>query len=198
VIRVLRKELGTDYNKKHIIPNTLEAMKRTDRSFFGSSRNLFLHGLLTGDQLGTCSSLPVLTVAVGRRLGYPLKLVAAKNHLFVRWVDENTTFNIESTGQGVTMTTDSYYRRWPFSISDEEMASGIYLKSMTFEEELAAFLFTRGRCLMTQQRHGEARLAFQRALQLDIKHPAYRIGFTEATHRIIDNQQHMFESGGLP
>ena len=29
---------------------------------------------------GTCSSLPVLQVAVGRRLGYPLKLVTTKGH----------------------------------------------------------------------------------------------------------------------
>ncbi len=33
------------------------------------SRNLFLHGLLTGHG-GTCVTMPVLYTAIGRRLGY--------------------------------------------------------------------------------------------------------------------------------
>ena len=37
------------------------------------SRNLFLHGILQGHG-GTCATMPVLYVAIGRRLGYPLKL----------------------------------------------------------------------------------------------------------------------------
>jgi hypothetical protein len=45
---------------------------------------LFLHGLTQG-RGGTCLSMPVAYVAVGRRLGYPLKLVTAKGHLFARW-----------------------------------------------------------------------------------------------------------------
>jgi hypothetical protein len=49
----------------------------------------FIHGIIQG-QGGTCGSLPVLYAAVGRRLGYPLKLVCAAGkdrwkHGFVRW-----------------------------------------------------------------------------------------------------------------
>ena len=40
------------------------------------SQNLFIHGLLGGHG-GTCVTMPVLYIAVGRRLGYPLKLVEA-------------------------------------------------------------------------------------------------------------------------
>jgi hypothetical protein len=53
--------------------------------FFADPSKVFLHGLLGPERVGTCSSLPVLYVAVGRQLGYPLKLVTAKGHLFVRW-----------------------------------------------------------------------------------------------------------------
>ena len=53
--------------------------------FFQNSRDIFLHGLLSGERTGTCSSMPVLYAALGRRLGYPLKLVTTKGHLFVRW-----------------------------------------------------------------------------------------------------------------
>jgi len=46
-------------------------------------RTLFLHGLLDGNG-GTCVTMPVLYVAIGRRLGYPLFLVQAREHFFVR------------------------------------------------------------------------------------------------------------------
>jgi hypothetical protein len=44
---------------------------------------MFVHGIVDGPG-GTCATLPVLYVAIGRRLGYPLKLVGGKHHLFFR------------------------------------------------------------------------------------------------------------------
>jgi hypothetical protein len=61
---------------------------RLDDGFFADPKAVFLHGLLGPERQGTCSSMPVLYVAVGRELGYPLKLVTTKGHLFVRWDDE--------------------------------------------------------------------------------------------------------------
>jgi len=54
---------------------------------FKNSRDLFLHGMVGSDNGGTCVSMPVLYVAVGRRLGYPMRLVLAKAHVFARWDD---------------------------------------------------------------------------------------------------------------
>jgi hypothetical protein len=115
---------------------------------------------------GTCSSLPVLQVAVGRRLGYPLKLVTTKGHLFVRWEGAGERFNIEAAGQGVSRFTDDYYRRWPLEITAaEEVAEG-YLKSLTPPEELAVFLSIRGMCLREAGRLEEAAAAFAAAARL--------------------------------
>src|SRR5262249_48450501 len=48
----------------------------------------FIHGAIYGDG-GTCATLPIIYTAVGRRLGYPIKLVCAWGpkwqHLFCRW-----------------------------------------------------------------------------------------------------------------
>ena len=48
----------------------------------------FIHGALFGPG-GTCATLPVIYTAIGRRLGYPLKLVKGWSpkweHLFCRW-----------------------------------------------------------------------------------------------------------------
>jgi hypothetical protein len=115
---------------------------------------------------GTCSSLPVLQVAVGRRLGYPLKLVTTKGHLFLRWEDPHERFNIEAAGQGVNRFMDDYYRHWPLEITPVEEAAEGYLKSLTPSEELAVFLSIRGMCLREAARLPEAAEAFAAATRL--------------------------------
>ena len=68
--------------------------------------------------------MPVLYVAVGRRLGYPLKLATTKGHLFARWdgLDHSypawrERFNIEGT-HGFSSYPDDYYKTWPFKLTD--------------------------------------------------------------------------------
>lgn len=114
--------------------------------FFADSQDVFLHGLTGVKHQGTCSSLPVLYVAVGRRLGYPLKLVTTKGHLFVRWEDAKERFNFEAAGNGANRFSDDYYRHWPMEVSEAEIQADGHLKSLTPAEELAVFLSIRGMC----------------------------------------------------
>jgi len=74
LVTVLQQDLGVRYNAKRV--------RDVD---FRRSENLFLHGLPAGGDGGTSVSMPVAYVAVGRRLGYPLKLVRAKAHVRPRW-----------------------------------------------------------------------------------------------------------------
>jgi hypothetical protein len=134
--------------------------------FFADSRDVFLHGLLSERRVGTCSSMPVLYVALGRRLGYPVFLVGTKGHLFVRWEGRGERLNLEATGRGMNHYDDQHYREWPFPVSDQEIAENGYLKSMTPAEELAAFLSIRGACLRENGRHQEAMEAFIQAARL--------------------------------
>lgn len=134
--------------------------------FFADSANVFLHGLLGPKRQGTCSSMPVLYVAVGRRLGYPLKLVTTKGHLFVRWEGAGERFNVEATSHGLNRFSDDYYRHWPFTITAGEEALEGYLKSLSVEEELACFLSIRGMCLKEAGRFSEAAIVFARAAKL--------------------------------
>jgi len=120
----------------------------------------FIHGIIQGAG-GTCATLPVIFASVGRRLGYPIKLVCTKRHLFCRWDDPQTgeRWNIEgtSTEEGFASHSDDHYRRWPVPIKDaeEERAFG-YLKSMTPREELANFIGQRGFVLKDLHRYREA------------------------------------------
>lgn len=81
------------------------------------SRNLFIHGILTGFG-GTCASMPVSYCAIGRRLGYPLRLCEANEH-FCRWDGgaEGESFCFAATGRGGAIRDEDYYRRWPKPIT---------------------------------------------------------------------------------
>jgi hypothetical protein len=111
--------------------------------------------------------MPVMYVAVGRRLGYPLKLVQTRGHLFARRDDPAgrcfgfpETFNVEGAGEGIASFDDEHYRTWPEPWTEIDETEGWYLKSMTPLEELASFLATRGDCLTNNGRLGEAVQAY--------------------------------------
>ena len=140
MITVLCQDFKVAYNPEKIQPATLETLK--DKTFYSDPDDVFLSGMIGNRRLGTCSSIPVLCVAVGRRLGYPLKLAAAKGHLFFRWEDAKERRNFECT-HAVNCISDEEYRKWPFPITDDEIEKGHYLRNFTPREELACFLSIR-------------------------------------------------------
>jgi hypothetical protein len=137
LVTVLQRQIGVRYN-----------LSFSEGEYNGTdSRNLFIHGLLTGYG-GTCVTMPVLYIAVGRRLGYPLKLAEAKEHTFVRWDDpQGERFNIEATSQGYSPRDDEHFKTWPKPLTAYELSTGLFLKSLTPRQELAHFLMERAICL---------------------------------------------------
>ncbi len=178
---VMYEDFGIRYNPERI--TTSENVDPNDR-FFADSRDIFLHGLVGNRRLGTCSSMPVLYVAVGRRLGYPLKLATTKAHLFLRWEDERERFDLEATGKGMNRYDDEHFKQWPFPVSDEEVRTEGYLKSLTGVEELAVFLSLRGACLKEAGRLEEAAACYAQAARLAPSARAYRSLLAD-TERIL-------------
>jgi hypothetical protein len=138
-------------------------------------RDLFLHGMLTGHG-GTCVTMPLLYIAIGRRLGYPLHLVMAKEHYFVRWEDAQERFNIEATSPGFTPLSDDDFRVRPRPLSEGEIAQGFYLRNFRPREVLAHFLSERGMCLLYNLRIPEASKAFGIAAQVAPNMPGVFFG----------------------
>ncbi len=101
MVTLLQRDLGVTYNPA-CMTGPFNAL---------NSRDHFLHGALS-EHGGTCCSLPTLYLAVGRRLGYPLKLVHTKRHSFVRWDDPHggEQFNVECACVG-------FHRRETMSIT---------------------------------------------------------------------------------
>ena len=150
-------------------------------------RTLFIHGLLDG-QGGTCVTMPVLYVAIGRRVGYPLFLVQAREHFFVRWEEPGgERFNIEATTLGFTPRDDDHFRRWPKPIRDEEIRGGLFLRNLTPQEERAAFLRERGQCWLDHLRTQPALEAFAEAARLYSRLPGLECSWAIASslHRAV-------------
>ena len=118
--------------------------------------------------------MPVLYVALGRRLGYPLKLVTTKAHLFIRWESPTERFNLEATGKGMNRYDDEHFKRWPFPVSEEEIQADGYLRSLTPAEELALFLSLRGHCLREAGCLPEAIASYTEAVRLAPDSRPYR------------------------
>ena len=168
LITTLQRDFGVRYNP---------AKEPHDAVF--EPADSFLFGIIQGDG-GTCGTLPVLYTAIGRRLGYPLKLVEAKGglarHYFVRWDDpkKGEQFNIEASGRGMSCPPDDYYRKGLYALSPADEARGGFLKSQSPQGELAGLLAQRHYYLDRLGHHRKAAAAMSWASALAPKNNFYR------------------------
>lgn len=152
------KGFGVMYDPSKI--ETVDNLSSND-DFFADSKGIFLNGLLQTDQpMGTCSSLPVYWIALGRRLGYPLYMSNTFMHFFVRWDDlSGDRFNFEGSQNGCGITDDDHYKEWPTKVDEGKIEYYGLLSSFSRKEELMHFLIARGTCLRANKRYKEAILA---------------------------------------
>lgn len=172
LVTVLQQDLGVHYN-----------LRRSRDVDFRRSQDLFIHGLIGSDNGGTCVSMPVIYAAVARRLGYPVRLVLAKAHVFCRWDSPTERFNIEATNQGMNSFPDDHYKRWPHRLLPKDLEGGRFLVCLTPAEELADFLASRGHCLLDNGRADEALEAYGAAHRLSPGHSAYQAWMQDAQRR---------------
>jgi hypothetical protein len=185
MITVLQRDLGVKCDPDCINVRT-----------WNSSREGFIHGLLTGDKTGTCANMPVLYASIGRNLGYPIYLVATKGHLFCRWhsIKTGERFNIEASGRGLNTFPDDHYMTWPRPITAAEVHQGIYLRNLEPVEELAHFMATRGHVLHDKGHLLDAIVAFSHAHRLAPTDPSCFAFLLDCLNKEID----LHREGKLP
>jgi hypothetical protein len=160
LVSILQLDFGVRYNSDKMAPDATLC-----------SEDVFVHGVLQGGG-GTCASLPVVYVAVGRRLGYPLRLVCALGpacgHRFLRWeTPRGERFNIKINNQGFDAPSDDYYGQGPYAATRQWETTVPLLQSLGPRQELACFLADRGGLLLQAGNHDDALHAFRQALVLD-------------------------------
>ena len=185
LLHVLQAYLGVKYD-----------LAAKENFSFKDSRTAFIHGMIpASDQSlkntpgGTFVSMPVMYVAVGRRLGYPLKLVTTKGLVFARWDGTDNLkpawrerFNID-VANGFASYPDEYYKTWPARLTDKEVSANRYLLSLTPAEELAEFLAYRGHCGLENTQAAFAARCYENACGYDPTRPCYREWFVETAMR---------------
>lgn len=199
LLRTLQELCGVQYNPARVTDSDFQSPLCISPDFH-DSRDLFIHGMIDGPG-GTCASMPVMYVAVGRRLGYPLKLVEAPGHLFFRWDDPEgklfdvpERFNVEGAGRGISFYPDDFYRGWPSEWRPADEVGGWYLKSLSPAEELAAFLALRGSCLQDNGRMSEAIQAFEWASNLSPTDVRYGSKIVELQRQELSVKIHQLET----
>ena len=157
---VLAEDVGIHYNPKLAMPQLDGKIPTLGES--ANSQDVFIHGLLGSNSVGTCASMPVLVAAVARRLGYPVNLTGAKYHLYVRYEEPNGKhFNIEPTVTEAFLTPDDEdYKSGQFKTTEEEIKGYTWLQPLSNKQLLSHFLNTRAICLGDAKRYDEAKEMF--------------------------------------
>ncbi|MDC6170496.1 transglutaminase family protein [Paucibacter sp. XJ19-41] len=113
---------------------------------------------------GNCVSMPLLFIILGQKLGIDVTAAAAPNHLFVKYRDDKgKLFNLETTSSA-GFTRDEWMRQ-QFPMTDEAIASGIYMRPLTKKETVIVMVSTLLEFYDTQglqdQRIAMAKLALE-------------------------------------
>lgn len=163
---VLVQDLGMRYNPDLALPQIDGKIPTLGQN--SNSRDVFIHGLLDGKHFGTCASMPVLVVALGRRLGYPVNLAGAKLHAYVRYEEpDGSHFNVEPTVTETFLTPDDEdYKNGQFKTSDEDVKGYGWLQPRSNSHVLSGFLNIRAICLGNAKRYDESKEMFLRSASL--------------------------------
>ena len=181
LVTMLQQDVGLHYHAG-FVPQDVDVPP------FQTSKETFLHGLMDNEDAhkafgGNCVSLPVAYAAVGRRLGYPIKLVCGKEHVFCRW--EGTEhpnpawrdrFNFDGAGNGFSIDPDDFYLSWPRESTPDQVELAGWFKNLTPSGELAVFLANRGAVLShVNKDFGSALVALAHSARL-APHSAQSVG----------------------
>ncbi|HVT88894.1 MAG TPA: transglutaminase family protein [Tepidisphaeraceae bacterium] len=137
--RVLRIRYNQEYERSF---REAESQSVYSGIRYSHVHDQFLHALIDLRQ-GTCASIPVLYLAIARRLDLPVYLTQIDSHLMCRFEDGQVTYNIDVTDMkdgGFSAPADD-----DLLISKRAIRFGSDFKTLTAREMLGYFLSQRGR-----------------------------------------------------
>lgn len=129
-------------------------------------KNRYLNGVLD-TKAGSCTTLPLLYLALAQRLGYPVYPVSAPQHLFCRFrLPDGTEQNIEATAGGWSPDEDYITQ---LEIPAQGLKSGAYMETMTYRQLLGDLIAENGSYWARQRDFIRAIKYYTLALKLNPK-----------------------------
>jgi len=172
LVRIMKDTFGLHYNRER---QEAQIKKTSDIISNHNSKDMLINGLLSDERYGTCNSIPVVVVALGRRLGYPLYVTANRWHVLARWEGRGLRFNIDAScpGNSLGACADDYFRSFPHPWPEIDKRNDYYLKNFTPADDLALFLMSRAWVLQDNLRFEESIPFWARACHLAPAEPQY-------------------------
>ena len=111
-----------------------------DDPFGANIRNKLLPTYLATHK-GNCISMPMLFIILGQKLGVDVTASTAPNHVFVKYRDDEGKLYTLETTSGAGFTRDVWMRQ-QYPMTDEALASGIYMRALTKKETVVVMVGT--------------------------------------------------------
>jgi hypothetical protein len=130
----------------HYIPEHITRQKEGLGVEYKDLRQMLVFGLIDTKE-GTCATMPVLQIIMGRKCGWPVSLICVKHHYMLRYDDGKNRYNLEATDTGrggFAIATDAEVME-EMKLSPQAVACGSDLRSLTNREIMAVFIAARAR-----------------------------------------------------
>ena len=142
---------------------------------------------LLGDSFKTgqwrCDKLAFSYLSVAEMKDWPVDIVLAPKHMFIKWrLPDNSYFYWETTNG---RTYDDEYNRSKFSISKEAILNGIYMKPLKESELQAVQYLNIGEKWLEKKQYENALRDFQLAKKNDANN-AFILGFINYIELMLD------------
>ena len=128
-------------------------------------QNLLLNKVLS-NRRGNCLSLSILILGLGYRLGLPLRGVAVRGHMFVRYDTGARSVNMDVSREGKSLREAYYVRQFGVSRS-----SSFYLRSLHPVHVLGIFLSNLGNACAQHGQMKDAVTLLKESASINPDHP---------------------------
>lgn len=144
-----------------------EDQRNAVKVLYTDPSDLFVCGVMDSLQ-GTCASMPILHLALGWRLGWPVSLACVWAHHICRYDDGRVAYNIEATDTGfggLSSPPDEHYVQ-KHKLPPVAIECGSDLCSLNPRQMLGCFVGLQGRYFQDTQQFDLAEMSYLLARSL--------------------------------
>ncbi len=132
-----------------------------------------------------CDTGSMVILAIAHELNWPVYAVSAKDHIFLRWHENDTKLNFDING-GVEISDELYIRY--HKVHPETILKNIFLKELSRRELVGTFYYMRGNFKAGRGDYRASIRDFSIALRFNSKNPEVYVNRGVSKMRLEDYQ----------